>query len=106
MNMENFNREFAAFLRVLLVLLIFTSASSAQGEDFEKLVKANSYPLTVSNGNLAGGGMDFLMKAAGDAQFFVIGEEHVVKEVPEITTMLFSALHNRYGYNYLALEQD
>lgn len=96
-----------AIYKSFLVLVVLASTTWGQlSESLTNQIKANSYPLTVSNGNLSGSGMDLLIKASSDAQFFVIGEEHNVKEVPEITSMLFSALHNRYGYNYLALEQD
>jgi erythromycin esterase-like protein len=70
------------------------------------LLKPNSYELTVTDGKLSGAGSDFLMEASSNAQFFALGEPHNAKQVPEITSMLFQALHERRGFNYLALEQD
>ena len=70
------------------------------------VLKANSYELTVADGKLSGAGFDFLMEASSNAQFFALGEPHNAKQVPEITSMLFKALHERRGFNYLALEQD
>lgn len=45
------------------------------------------------------------MKAAAEAQFVAIAEEHNRLQIPQITSMLFSVLHKKYGFNYLALEQ-
>ncbi len=71
-----------------------------------ELLRANARTLAEADGRLTGDGFDFLMKAAADAQFFGIGEEHNVRQIPEITARLFEALHRRHGFNYLALEQD
>ena len=99
-------RDYISPIALLLGILFCTSQLFGQTGTFENIVKANSYSAVVSNGNLAGDGLDFLMTASDGVQFFAIGEEHNVKEVPEITTMLFRALHQQYGYNHLALEQD
>jgi hypothetical protein len=92
--------------RSFLLLLSLTTGIFAQNDTLESLFKAHSYPLTVSGGKLSGSGMDFLMRSSADAQFFALAEQHNVKEIPEITAMLFEALHERHGFNYLALEQD
>lgn len=92
--------------KTFLLLLFLSSRLFAQNETLESLFRANSYPLTVTNGRLSGSGMDFLMKASADAQFFALAEQHNAKEIPEITLMLFKSLHEKYGFNYLALEQD
>lgn len=93
-------------LTCFLVLQAFSTTLSAQTETLDGLIKAHSYALTVSDGKLSGRGMDFLMEASAGTQFFAIGEEHNVKGIPRFTALLFRALHERYGYNYLALEQD
>lgn len=92
--------------KTFLLLLFLSTRLFAQNETLESLFRANSYPLTVTNGKLSGSGMDFLMKASADAQFFALAEQHNAKEIPEITSMLFKSLHERHGFNYLALEQD
>lgn len=100
--MKNINLIFRSFL----LLLSLTTGIVAQNETLESLFKAHSYPLTVSGGKLSGSGMDLLMRASADAQFFILAEQHNSKLIPEITIMLFDSLHDRYGFNYLALEQD
>jgi hypothetical protein len=74
--------------------------------DLAKLLRANAYDLAETDGRLTGAGLDFLAKAAADAQFFGIGEQHNVRQIPEITGLLFEELRRRHGFNYLALEQD
>lgn len=82
------------------------STNSNQKISLEDLLKQNSYELKITGGILSGDGKDFLIKAAERTQFFTIAEPHNAKEVPEITTLIFKLLHEKYGYNYLALEQD
>lgn len=78
----------------------------AQSALLARLLEENRYVLTMKDGVLSGPGAEFLLKAAAQTQFFAIGEEHNVAEIPQFTTALFRALHERHGYNYLALEQD
>lgn len=116
MNQNNFGKTSSVFL-FFFFLLFFTlpaikaqistsNAASDQTVSLGSLLKSNSYELTLANGKLSGAGMDFLMEASSDAQFFAVGEPHNAKQVPEITSMLFEALHDQKGFNYLALEQD
>jgi hypothetical protein len=103
---RNLKRAFAFYLACYLFLSACSTILLAQTETLDSLIKANSYPLSLSGGRLEGDGMDFLMRASADAQFFTIGEEHNVQGIPQLTALLFTALHDRYHYNYLALEQD
>jgi hypothetical protein len=98
-----------ALLGCLLSLQALTFADSRGSErtpTLVELLRQNAYPLSEESGRLSGPGMEFLMKAAADVQFLAIGEEHNIKEIPQIASMLFGALHDRHGFNYLALEQD
>lgn len=70
----------------------------------DSLLAANAHTFTVADGRLAGPGLEFFLRATGDAQFVALAEPHNVKEVPEIFTMMFQALHETHGYNYAALE--
>ncbi len=102
--------------QVFLVLVFITSpilkaqttgnAAPPKAVTLESLLKANSYDLTVTNDRLSGAGLNFLMETSSDTQFFAVAEPHNAKQVPEITSMLFKALHERNGFDYLALEQD
>ncbi len=72
----------------------------------DELLRANAHSFSEADNHLTGDGFDFLMKVAAEAQFFGIGEEHNVQQIPQITTLLFEALQQRHGFHYLALEQD
>src|SRR5262245_35680522 len=73
---------------------------------FAEVLRANRYALDLGDGTLAGPGAQFLVSAAAGAQFFLLGEEHNVAEIPRLTAELFRRLHDRYGFDYLADEQD
>lgn len=89
---------------LVLIVLLSTNLIVAQTVTLEDLLKSNSYPITVSNKRLSGEGAKFLLSATADAQFVALGEPHNVKQVPELTAMLFKDLHEQHGFNYLALE--
>lgn len=94
---------------LFLALAMATRGMAAQESPeslFAKLLGANRYPLSLEHGKLAGPGTDFLVTEASKTQFFAIGEEHNVAEIPFLTAALFQRLHDRYGFNYLADEQD
>lgn len=97
---------FYLFLPAQTLLLSQTPATAPQTDKLEDLLRANSYEIRLSGGNLSGSGLDFLMKATDETQFFAVAEPHNSKEVPEITSALFKSLKVRHGFNYLALEQD
>ena len=71
-----------------------------------ELLSENTYPLTLKDGKLGGPGAKLLLDSAAGAQFVALGEEHFNFYIPDITTALFAALHDRYGFQYLMTEQD
>lgn len=77
---------------------------AAQAALLKKTIAENQYSIKAENGKLVGPGMDFLMKATDNAQFFALGEAHFNMEIPQIATMLFQGLQERHGFNYLAIE--
>ena len=80
--------------------------AGSQDVKLEDILRTNSYALALSNGNLSGNGLDFLLRATAHTQFFAIAEPHNSKEVPQITSLLFGLLRKQHGFKYLALEQD
>ena len=94
----------AIFLIVLACRGIF---SSAQNKFSDSLLRANSYQVTIDkNGVIEGPGADFILGMSKNVQFVAIGENHNTREIPQFTTALFKMLHQKYGFNHLALEQD
>jgi len=93
------------FLCAVFVAFLYPSQEKNKKRTLDSLLRENCHILEVDNEQLSGEGFDFLMKAAAEAQFVTIAEEHNRLQIPQITTMLFSALHKIHGFNYLALEQ-
>lgn len=79
-------------------------ADTTRALPLDSLFPAHSYALSERDGRLAGPGRDLLLEAARGTRFFIIGESHFRAEIPRITAMLFAALHEREGYEYLAVE--
>ncbi|NUO79318.1 hypothetical protein HUU05_04515 [candidate division KSB1 bacterium] len=61
------------------------------------------YTLALDEGVLKGSGADFLLSEAKAAQFFLIGEDHGIAEVPQFTAALFQQM-NPMGYHHFAIE--
>lgn len=83
------------------------SDASSTADDplpLDSLLRAHSYPLLERDGRLAGPGRDVLLEAARGTRFFFVAENHYRAEIPRITSMLFAVLHDRRGYEYLAVE--
>jgi hypothetical protein len=99
-------------LVLALAVLLLTKPEAASGlaqpprPAIERLLVENARSVALADGKLSGPGADLLLEAAGAAQFFVIGEQHNAKEIPEFTTALFRQLGRNHGYAHLALEQD
>jgi len=63
----------------------------------------HKHTLALENGVLKGSGADFLLREAQAAQFFLIGEDHGIAEVPQFTSALFRQI-TAMGYHHLAIE--
>jgi len=72
----------------------------------DSLVAANSRVLELKNGTPQGPAAEFLLTEAAGTQFVSVGEEHNTADIPELMTALFRILHDRYGFRFVALEQD
>lgn len=91
------------FLTGLCLLVLFPTTFSAQDSLLTELLKPQSYPLQLTGGNFSGPGHDFLRKEGENAQFFLIGENHGIAELPLFTSALFRDFKN-LGYKYFATE--
>ena len=100
---------------IALVALTATAfaplSSSAQQTDaagngaallLERL-RENRLTLALEDGRLSGGGAELLLSEGRNAQFFLLGEEHGVAEIPALTSAIFRAL-TADGYRHLAIE--
>ncbi len=88
----------------VLPLLTLAAAPLAAQDSLVALLRANAHPMQAgADGRLSGTGAELLLAAGRDAQFFLIGEEHGVAEVPLVAAGLFRELAPA-GYRHLAIE--
>lgn len=88
---------------LLSALGLFAPRVAAQ-DSIGAQLRANAHVMRAqADGRLAGPGADLLLQAGREAQFFLIGEEHGVAEVPQVATALVRALAPA-GYRYVAIE--
>jgi hypothetical protein len=83
---------------------VWPAAARGQADSLEAVLLRNRHALTVAASGLPSGpGGALLVEAGRSSRFFLVGEEHGVAEVPELTTALFRALVP-HGYRHLAIE--
>jgi len=88
---------------VLPALALFAAPLAGQ-DSLTALLRANAYPMQAdADGRLSGAGAELLLAAGRDAQFFLVGEEHGVAEIPRVVAGLFRELAPA-GYRHLAIE--
>jgi len=80
-------------------------AEDLEGEAlFQDLVARNAYPLTVDEDGASGEGFDFLVTEAGNADLFLLGEQHGTADIARLARHLYARLHDEAGYSHLAIE--
>ena len=60
-------------------------AAVAEKPSFESRLTAAAYPLHMDAGKLSGTGASILQDAIAQAQFVLIGEDHITREIPQFT---------------------
>lgn len=92
-----------AAVAVLSVSLAVAPTVGAQ-DSLVAWLRANAHPMSASaTGQLSGPGAELLLRAGREAQFFLIGEEHGVAEIPVIASALYADLVPA-GYRHFAIE--
>ena len=91
--------------RSIVVTLSLTLAVRAEGQDtaLTRILVANRHPIRIVDGLLADRGGRLLVEEGKAARFFLVGEEHGVKEIPAVVQALLSELRPA-GYNTFAIE--
>jgi len=75
----------------------------AGAERLLEALRQNRRTLAIADGRLSGDGAELLLSEGRASQFFLLGEEHGVAEVPALAAALFREL-TRHGYRHLAIE--
>ncbi|HET7232582.1 MAG TPA: hypothetical protein VFJ16_21410 [Longimicrobium sp.] len=92
------------WIAAALAALALCAAPLAAQDSLAALLRANAHPMQAdADGRLSGAGAELLLAAGRDAQFFLIGEEHGVAEIPRVAAGLFRELAPA-GYRHLAIE--
>ncbi len=65
--------------------------------------KDHIHPIAFDGHQFSGPGWDLLVREGAEADYFLVGEEHGLAEIPVLTGALFAALHPA-GYEKLAIE--
>lgn len=80
-----------------------TEAAREARAAFDSIVSANTYHLTLEDGELRGEGVEWLVERGREAHHFMIGERHGTAEIPAVAASLYERLAD-VGYDYAALE--
>ncbi|WP_331126490.1 hypothetical protein [Longimicrobium sp.] len=105
--MRNGMRMRWAWMMVAGVVAVHAGAGPAGAQGvLDSLIAGNVHPLRVeADGRLAGPGAEVIGRAARGAHFVAVGENHNTRAIPDFTVALFRMLHEREGFDYLALEE-
>lgn len=91
------------FTSLLCFILAFRVL--AQDSLLKLELKKSLYPIQVNESQWQGVGKDFLLQEANNSQFFLIGEDHGIAELPQFTTLLAkNLLQQTNAYQYFATE--
>src|SRR5687767_7343452 len=98
----------AGLAMAIAALVQASAAPAAPTPDPAEIVQRASTRLSFEQGRLSGPAADLLLREAESAQFVLLAEyvTHVDRATPELMAALFGALHDRHGFNYVAVEQD
>ncbi|MEO1259093.1 MAG: hypothetical protein AAFZ15_09870 [Bacteroidota bacterium] len=91
--------------KLTFILFVFSFHINLPGQDsllVEKL-KSNVHFFQSKNNIPSGDGFDFLKEEAANSSFFLIGEDHGLREIPFFTGAFFNAV-SPMGYQYFATE--
>ena len=91
---------------ILACLIAGDSLAQSEAPRIADLVAANSHPFAYSATTLSGPGAEVMLRAFGDAQFVLLGEDHMDHATPIFAGALFRTLHDRFGFRHLVVEQD
>ena len=90
-------------LSIFVCLIVFVIQLSAQNTDLIEQLNKNRRTMKLENNQLVGDGAKFLFDEAKSSQFFLVGEDHGIADLPIFTGALFRAV-NSFGYQNFATE--
>jgi len=95
---------FAAFLAVQLVdAQVPVETVQPQQLAFEQKLREVRYDLRLDNGKIVGKAASVLESAIGNAQYVLIGEDHITREIPQFTAAICDLMAPQ-GLSAMAIE--
>src|SRR5271154_342799 len=82
--------------RNALLLIVFTLPAIAQTKPkptLDEALLAARTPLILVDGKFSGAGADVLTHAVANAQFVLLGEDHITQEIPLFAAALCDVMH-------------
>ncbi|MDW3646077.1 MAG: hypothetical protein R8P61_03365 [Bacteroidia bacterium] len=83
-------RQYLSCLFSFLFMLISTPLLAQEALD--DLIRANSFPLEISDTGISGPGSDSLLKAAKETELFLFGENHGIVQIANFSHILYKEL--------------
>ena len=85
------------------IFLLLSNIAGGQDSLLRQALQENHLAIELNNAQLQGPGAEFLRETAAAGQFFLIGEDHGMAELPQFTAALYHLL-SPAGYTYFATE--
>lgn len=72
--------------------LLTTHINAQERSNLNELIKDNRYPVTLEQEKITGSGANKLLHEANQANVFMLGENHAMKEIADISRVLYEEL--------------
>ena len=73
-------------------------------ETLENSLADSAYAFTIQHGKLGGGGAAVLQDAISHADFVLLGEDHLSREIPRLAAAICDAMGQSGGFSAMAFE--
>lgn len=101
-NRQQFKTGFILSCLTLISNLIL-SQSPMTMDQMDSLIRSSTYKIEFTDSKLNGPGLDWLLKEADIANYFLIGERHGTAETPQLSASIYENI-SKGGYDHAILE--
>lgn len=89
----------------IVLLSLFVGSLFAQPDALQKLIASNSYSLRLEENRLAGEGAELILYEISRSDFFLVGEDRGLAEIPKITAAIYlQAFQMGLRFNHVAIQ--
>ena len=102
------NRALLVFVTVAFGPLLFAQAPAnpPPKPTLESSLASAAYPLRIEDGKLADAGAAILQAAIAQADFVLLGEDHLTREIPRLAAAVCDAMGATGGFSAMAFESS